>query len=566
MIDYKGKPFYLDDAQIRWVEETWDAMTLEERIGQLFCPIGYSSDQGYLKHCMLDKHPGGIMFRTAPQKEIFETYSYLQKESRIPLFLPANLESGGDGIAEEGTAFGKQMQVAATQDPVQAYRLGKVCCREGKAVGCNFAFAPVVDIDRNFHNPITNVRTYGSDAETVIRFAREYQKAAREEGMITSIKHFPGDGVDERDQHILTSVNELSCEEWDESYGRVYRTLIDEGALSVMVGHIALPSYQKKYDPDADGELIPASLSKVLLQKLLREKLQFNGMIITDATPMVGFCCAMERREAVPAAIEAGCDMFLFNKDYDEDYQYMMEGYREGRLSKRRLEEAVKRILALKAAVGLPQKKEDGTICPGEDGLKQIGCEEHRAWAGECASKSVTLVKDTQQLLPLSPEKHKKVLYQILGDCASNGRVEHRLVERMSTKGFQMIPYQREVFDFTKPLPFDTVEQFKQKYDLVLYVGNIENASNKTTNRINWYTLFGLGNNMPWFVKEVPTLFLSLQNPYHLLDVPMIKTYINAYSNHNAVIDAAVEKMTGQEAFTGVSPVDPFCGKEYLRL
>lgn len=566
MIDYKGKPFYLDDTQIKWVEEIWEGMTLEERIGQLFCPIGYSSDQGYLKHCMLDKHPGGMMFRTAPQKEIFDTYTYLQRESRIPLFLAANLEAGGDGIAQEGTAFGKQMQVAATQDPEQAYRLGKVCCREGKAAGCNFAFAPVVDIDRNFRNPITNVRTYGSDAETVIRFAREYQRAAREEDMITSIKHFPGDGVDERDQHILTSVNELSCAEWDETYGRVYRTLIDEGALSVMVGHIALPSYQKKFDPDADEELVPASLSGVLLQKLLREQLQFNGLIITDATPMVGFCCAMERKKAVPAAIEAGCDMFLFNKDYDEDYRYMMEGYQEGLLSEKRLEEAVKRILALKAASGLLQKKADGTLCPSEDGLKQIGCEEHRSWARECAAKSVTLVKDTQRLLPLSPERHKKVLYQILGDCESNGRVEKRLVERMSAKGFQMIPYQREVFDFTKPLPFDTVEQFRQKYDLVLYVGNIENTSNKTTNRIHWYTLFGLGNNMPWFVKEVPTLFLSLQNPYHLLDVPMIKTYINAYSNHNEVIDAAVEKMTGQEAFVGVSPVDPFCGKEYLRL
>ena len=128
-----------------------------------------------------------------------------------------------------------------------------------------------------------------------------------------------------------------------------------------------------------------------------------------------------------------------------------------------------------------------------------------------------------------------------------------------------MIPYEREVFDFTKPLPFDSVKTFKEKYDLVLYIGNIENASNKTTNRINWYTLFGLGNNMPWFVKEVPTLFISLQNPYHLLDVPMVQTYINCYSNHDEMIDAVIDKINGIGTFTGISPIDPFCGKEYLK-
>ena len=106
-----------------------------------------------------------------------------------------------------------------------------------------------------------------------------------------------------------------------------------------------------------------------------------------------------------------------------------------------------------------------------------------------------------------------------------------------------MIPYVREGIAQDGSLMVDTVEQFKAKYDAVLYVGNIENVSNRTTNRINWYTFFGLGNNIPWFVHEVPTVFLSLGNPYHLLDVPMIGTYINAYSNSDIVIEAAVKKL-----------------------
>ena len=113
---------------------------------------------------------------------------------------------------------------------------------------------------------------------------------------------------------------------------------------------------------------------------------------------------------------------------------------------------------------------------------------------------------------------------------------------------------------------FDTVEEFKEKYDLVIYIGNIERASNKTVSRLNWHTLFGLGNNMPWFVYEVPTMFISVGNPYHLLDVPMVKTFINGYCNSEYVIEAIVDKITGKSPFCGKNPVDPFCGRFDTRL
>ena len=148
---------------------------------------------------------------------------------------------------------------------------------------------------------------------------------------------------------------------------------------------------------------------------------------------------------------------------------------------------------------------------------------------------------------------------------ATIGCLVNHEVPQMEKEGFEMIPYEKETFDFSKPLAFDTVTEFREKYDAVIYLGNVENASNKTTNRINWYTLFGLGNNMPWFVKEVPTLFVSLQNPYHIIDVPMISTYINCYSNHDVVLEELVRKLVGKDTFRGVSPVDPFCGKEYLK-
>ncbi len=565
MIDLRANPFFLDDEGVRWVEETRAGMTDEEKMQQLFFPIGYSANEGYLQYELLNRRPGGVMFRSGKTEELFSAYTYLQEHTKIPMLLAANLEAGGDGIVEEGTAFGKQMQAAATGDPEQAYRLGKISCAEGQAVGCNYAFAPVVDIDRNYHNPITNVRTYGSDPETVKKCGLAYMRGAKECGSAVSIKHFPGDGVDETDQHVLTSVNSLSCEEWDAAYGEIYRTLIENGALTVMVGHIAMPAYQKKFNPDFPQKLIPATLSPELLQNLLREQLGFNGMIITDASPMVGFLCAMDRRQSVPFCIEAGCDMLLFNKDYGEDLEYMKAGYGQGILSEKRLNEAVTRILAAKAALGLHEKQKNGTLAPKKENLSVIGCAQHRAWAKECAEKAVTLVKDTQHLLPISPEKHRRVLFEIMGRCPSEQRVAQRFIADMEKEGFTMIPYEEEVFDFSKPMHMETVEEFRSKYDLVIYIGNVENASNKTTARLNWHAPYGAGNNIPWFVEIVPTLFISLQNPYHLLDVPMIKTYINAYSNHDEMIDTVVEKLLGRSPFTGISPVDPFCGKEYLR-
>lgn len=563
-IDLKGNPFYLSDEDIRWVEEVRESLSVDEKLGQLFFPIGYTANEQYLQYELLSRAPGGVMFRTGSAEEIFDAYSYLQEHTKVPLLLAANLEAGGDGLVAEGTAFGKQMQAAATGEPEQAYRLGRVSCAEGQAVGCNYAFAPVVDIDYEYHNPITNVRTYGSDPETVKRYALEYMRAAKECGTAVSVKHFPGDGVDEVDQHIQTSVNSLSCEAWDQTYGDVYQALIDAGALTVMAGHIALPAYQKKFNPDFPKKVMPASLSPELLKNLLRGQLGFNGMIITDATPMVGFLSAMDREKSVPYCIEAGCDMLLFNKDYKEDLSYMKRGYEEGILSQERLEEAVTRILALKAALGLHRKQREGTLLPKRENLSAIGCEMHRSWAKECADKAVTLVKDTQSLLPVSPERHKHVLLEILGKSSSNERVLTRFKELLEREGFEITVYEEEVFDFSKPMRFETVTEFRNKYDLVIYLGNVENASNQTTARLNWHAPYGAGNNIPWFVEVVPTLFISFQNPYHLLDVPMVKTYINAYSNHDGMIEAVAEKILGRSAFLGRSPVDPFCGKEYL--
>ena len=562
MIQYKENPFYLTDAQVEWVESTYDSMSLEEKIGQLFCPIVFTKDEKELKELVETKHIGGMLYREGPGEELRQSHKILQDASKIPLLTASNLAYGGNGSAIEGTYYGREMLAAATGDVERAYQLGKVSCSEGAAVGVNWSFAPVVDLDLNYHNPITNVRTFGSDLQTVIDMGKAYIRGAKEEGVATSVKHFPGDGVDERDQHLVTSVNYLSCKEWDESYGKIYKEMIEAGTLTVMAAHIALPAYEEYFDQKPCERILPATLSENLLKKLLREQLGFNGLIVTDATPMVGFCSAMDRATAVPLSIENGCDMFLFNRNMEEDFRLMREGHEKGILSDARLEEAVKRILATKAAMHLPEKQEKGQLVPDASALDILNCETYDRWAKECADEGVTLVKDIQKLLPIDPKKHKRVLLELMGDFPSNKRVCESFVRELEARGFEVTVYEPEGFEVME----DSVESFKSRYDLIFYVGNIETASNKTVSRLNWHTMFGLGNNMPWMVHEMPALFVSVGNPYHLLDAPMIKTFVNGYCNSEYVIHAVVEKLCGDSEFKGKSPIDPFCGKLDLKL
>ena len=562
MIQYKENPFYLTEEQVQWVESTYDSMSLEEKIGQLFCPIVFTKDEKELKELVETKHIGGMLYREGPGEELRQSHKILQDASKIPLLTASNLEYGGNGSAIEGTYYGREMLAAATGDVERAYQLGKVSCSEGAAVGVNWSFAPVVDLDLNYHNPITNVRTFGSDLQTVIDMGKAYIRGAKEEGVATSVKHFPGDGVDERDQHLVTSVNALSCKEWDESYGKIYKEMIEAGTLTVMAAHIALPAYEEYFDQKPCERILPATLSENLLKKLLREQLGFNGLIVTDATPMVGFCSAMDRATAVPLSIENGCDMFLFNRNMEEDFRLMREGHEKGILSDARLEEAVKRILATKAAMHLPEKQEKGQLVPDASALDILNCETYDCWAKECADEGVTLVKDIQKLLPIDPKKHKRVLLELMGDFPSNKRVCESFVRELEARGFEVTVYEPEGFEVME----DSVESFKSRYDLIFYVGNIETASNKTVSRLNWHTMFGLGNNMPWMVHEMPALFVSVGNPYHLLDAPMIKTFVNGYCNSEYVIHAVVEKLCGDSEFKGKSPIDPFCGKPDLKL
>ena len=564
----KEKPFNLSEEQIAFVEKTIENMTLDEKIGQLFLPINFIEEEQPLREFVRKFQPGGALNRPAPGVMNQMRHRIMQEESKIPMFVPANIESGGNGVAVEGTAFGNPLQVAATGDTKYAYELGKIAGKEGRAVGVNYAFAPIIDIDYNTLNPITNTRTFGNNPEVVYEMASAYIDGLMEDGkdMCYSVKHFPGDGVDNRDQHLHTTYNTLSVEEWENTYGKNYRRLFEKGATTVMVGHIGLPEYVKEINPQATKKeiLAPGSLSKEIVTGLLRERMGFNGMIITDSTSMNGFYAYMSRRLAVPTAIANGCDMFLFNYCLEEDFAFMKQGIEEGILTMERVDEALSRIIGLKTAMGLFEKQKENTLVPGEEALQILGNEAFQKLAKECAQKSVTLVKDEEHLLPITPETHKRLIVYVMGDREDfygNKKVSSRFMDQLKAQGFEV-----DTFDYSVhfPDPNETMQSFIDKYDAAIYVLSEGTSSNQTTVRLSWN--LPLANDAPWFVNDLPTIAISFANPYHLRDIPEIGTYINAYTTNDFNVEAVIEKLMGKSEFTGKNPVDTTCGYYELRL
>lgn len=539
MVDLTKAPFWLDKSEISWVEDLINQMTEDEKIGQLFCLMGDEYSEEERQKLLKEYFVGGILFRPVQgdmQKARFED---AERCSKYPLLKAANLEQGGAGAALDATCFGQQMQVAATDNPEIAEKFGKVCLVEGAQVGVNWTFSPICDLDMNYLNPITNVRTFGSDLARVITMSNMYVKTVQAGGIAACAKHFPGDGVDFRDQHLHTTWNTLSAQKWYETYGEVYRTMIENGLLGVMVGHIGQENLQRDINPEIEEDkILPASLSPELLQGVLRQKYGFNGIIVTDATIMGGYTQAMRRSDALPRSINAGIDMFVFSTNIYEDIKSVKLAVENGTIPRERLDDAMRRILALKA------------WCKREKHLPQI---QAAKWQKECADQSVTLVKDLENALPVTPDRYPKLQLVALGKDEMNdgGSLAETAKKLFEEQGFEVKIMCPEKEELTGPgsLTKDKVN---------IYLCNYVNASNQTVVRINWYKKHAIDS--PKYPNEETEIFISFANPYHLIDVPAIKTYINAYTATHAVVEAVVEKLMGKSKFTGVSPVDAFCG------
>lgn len=580
MVDLKAKPFYLSDNDIKWVNDTLAGMTVEEKIGQLFIMLDRKKDKTETKRYFDEFHIGGCRYENESSDKIYEQNKFYQESSNIPLLIACNCDNGGSGACADGTHVATAVACGSADGVQTAWDTGYVSGREGTAVGCNWDFGPVCDIYYNWRNTIVNTRAYSGDPEKVIANCKAYIDGVRKSDMAVCCKHFPGDGVEELDQHLVMGVNDFDCDRWDKTYGHVYKELIDYGIQSIMVGHIALPAYSRKLRPGIkDEDIKPATLAGELLNDLLREKLGFNGLLLTDASHMAGMTCAMPRSRQVPGAIAAGCDMFLFFNDIEEDFGYMLQGYRDGIITEERLNDAVTRILGLKASLKLHEKQKNGTLTPAKEGLSVIGCKEHIDMAAQAADRSITLVKDTQNALPISPKTHKRVCaFLISSPAISRGNKPDPAKEIIRTE-LEAMGYDVHMHDsyydlvlekgITKDVFFQSVligkvEEFKKKYDAVFVFINMKGYAQANNVRLEWSVKHSY--EIPWYVREVPTVFISLNYTNHLLDVPMAKTYINAYAPTDEIIRQTLRKIAGESPFRGHYEDSVFCNRWDTRL
>ena len=591
MVDLRKKPYCLTDSDIEWVEKTIASMTDEEKVGQLFWQLTSDRSEEYLRELMEKYHLGGCRYNGMPGAMVLEQNRILQKYAKIPVFIACNPEKGGDGVCSDGTTVAPGIKVGATDKIEYAEAMGLVSGAQIAATGCNMAFAPVVDILCNHECEEVLMRSFGNDPERVASMGKAYMDGLHKtRGVACTAKHFPGNGQDYRDAHISNNINNFNEQEWMATYGHVYKTLIDGGLDAIMGGHILMPRYMQDVKPGIGyDELLPATLCYDIMTVLLREKLGFNGMVVTDASHMVGMTNQMKREDMLPLAINAGCDMFLFFNDPDEDFATMLNAYRNGIISEERMTEALTRILGLKAHIGLNKKAKD-EICPSADKLPEaLNNEQFKSYSGKIAKDALTLVKSLDKdVLPISPQKTKRIMIvpikgidnplMALAMAAMGGGMQkktpaEKLCERLVAKGFDAFIYESPIEKIKKMVAAGekpslnlyftgkhSIKDFTAGQDLVISLFDV----------MNGHPSFGIskgGGEIPWYVHEIPVIGISVNKPTMLADCPMLRTYINAYDSTDETMDALVEALvSGPDAFRGTDPIDSFCGMWDTRL
>ncbi len=585
MVDLRAKPYYLNDEDIAWVENTIRSMTDEEKVGQLFWQLTAGNSEEYLKELMEKYHLGGCRYNGMPGQMVLNQNRILQKYAKVPVFIACNPEQGGNGVCPDGTFVANQIKIGATGKSEYAQAMGRVSGAQIKATGCNMAFAPVVDITYNWECEETLNRAYGNDAKLVAQMGKAYMDGLHEtEGVFCCAKHFPGNGQDYRDAHMSNNINHFGLEDWMASYGHVYKTLMDGGMEAIMGGHIMMPTYMQELNPDITmDEMMPATLCPEIMTDLLRGKLGVNGMVVTDASHMVGMTNRMKRADMLPKAINAGCDMFLFFNDPEEDFATMLNAYKTGIISEERITEALTRILGLKASKGMHKMSVEQLCGTDEELAAALQNPDFKAVAPAISKDCLTLVKYKDEgVLPLSPEKTKRIMIVNIkgpdspmaklaaiamgGGKGKKAPVE-RFCEKLQAKGFDAFIYESPLDKMMKEVaagkPFNLNLYFAGKNAIADFVSGMDLVIS-FFDVANGHPVFGMskgGGEIPWYVHEIPVVGISVNKPTMLADAPMLRTYINAYDSNEDTMDALVDALlAGPDAFKGTDPIDSYCG------
>ncbi|MFZ3214508.1 MAG: glycoside hydrolase family 3 N-terminal domain-containing protein [Candidatus Acidiferrales bacterium] len=528
-------------------------MTLREKIGQMLMPYYFgvftsaeSPDYKALLHEVQDNHVGGFILGTErgplgiERSQVYPTVELtneLQKHAKIPLLIGADFESGTGMRLDEGTSFPSAMAVGATNDPQLAYTVGKIIALESRAAGVHWIFAPDADVNNNPDNPIINIRSFGEDPKSVAQYVAQEVRGIEENGGLATAKHFPGHGNVSVDSHLSLPVVPGDRKELEATELVPFRGAIAADVGSVMPGHLAVPAFE----PDPT---VPATTSHNILTLLLRDELKFKGLVVTDAMDMGGVTSRYPPGEAAVRAVEAGADVLLMPPVPDAAVAGLERAVRSGRITEKRIDESVRRILRAKARLGLDRNR----LADIERLDERFGRPEFAAQAQEIADRGVTLLRDSAHLLPLNAAQPLRVLLVSLSADAD------------PYPGETIEPEIRWRVDSLKALRADTqfvsVSTLKlpppDSYDVAIAALFVRVADRKGN--------VGLPDDQRAFVSEMtasgkPTAVIAFGSPYLIERFPDAKTWLAEFSTNAVSQSAAVRALFGQVAIQGQIPV-----------
>jgi beta-glucosidase-like glycosyl hydrolase/CubicO group peptidase (beta-lactamase class C family) len=399
----------------KWAQATLHKMSVDEKIGQLlfttyhgsFTPTDAAA-YAQMMHDVNDLHCGGFINITqgSPlgivKSQVYPTavlINQLQAKSKLPLLIGADFERGAGMRLDEGTSFPTAMALAAGGNTADAYTMGKITALEARAVGIQWIYAPVSDVNNNPGNPIINTRSFGEDPARVAEYVSAFVRGVEENGGLATAKHFPGHGDTASDSHIDLPVIHANRERLEQLELVPFRAAISAGVGSIMTGHLSVPSLEP--DPNT-----PATLSSHILTGLLRDELHFQGLVVTDAMDMGGITVRYAPGEAAVRAVLAGADALLMPPVPDAAFEGLQAAVRSGRISIERLDASVRRILEAKANLGLDKNRQVDVNAINQ----KLGSVAWQAEAQEISDRGVTLLRDTQHLLPLDGTKPSRAL------------------------------------------------------------------------------------------------------------------------------------------------------------
>jgi beta-N-acetylhexosaminidase len=536
-----------------WVRQTLRGMSLDEKLGQLLVlPFwGDSSPKDSAEfaesiHAAEKLHVGGFMLHTRSTPRglqlgqasfTAETTNAMQAKAKIPLLFAADFERGAAMRLADGTSFPHAMAVAAAHSPKDAHTIGRITALEARAVGIQWVFAPDADVNSNPANPIINTRSFGEDAKSVAKFVSEFVRGLEENGALATAKHFPGHGDTSVDSHLGLPKIDSDATRLEKVELVPFRAAISAGASSIMTGHLSVPALE----PD---ENLPATLSRNILTGLLRKKLGFRGLIVTDALDMAGAGPKLSPGEIAVRALLAGADVLLLPPSPVEALSALNEAVVSRRLTEKRIDESVARILRAKAKVGLHRNRQvdlsalNETISNGES---------HEA-AADIADRGMTLLRDDGNILPLDSTRPTRVLLLSVaadpdshpGETFEKGiraRADSVNVNRVDTKFSQQM-----LASFPSP----------ENYDVAIAAIFVRVADRKGS--------VGLPEEQAKLIERLiaqgkPTVVVCFGSPYLIERFPKAKSWLAAFSTADAAQASAARALFGEIPMGGKIPV-----------